>query len=107
MADTELTNDPNGIPHRQINPKTGQQAAYVVLSEEERKKGFVEPLRRKYIHKSCGCITTIGLSIAETYARQPEFYSGTFCIGCKLHFPLEEFVWDGTSQTVGTRSTNQ
>lgn len=33
-----------------IDPATGQHTAYWVLSEEERKKGFVRPLRRSYIH---------------------------------------------------------
>jgi hypothetical protein len=33
-----------------INPETGQHRAYWVLSEEERKKGWVRPLRRKYVH---------------------------------------------------------
>lgn len=33
-----------------IDPKTGQHAAYWVLSEEERAKGFVRPVRRSYRH---------------------------------------------------------
>jgi hypothetical protein len=48
-----------------------------------------------------------GQALAETYARQPEFYSGTFCVGCRDHFPVGEegeFVWDGTEQRVGTRA---
>jgi hypothetical protein len=36
--------------HREIDPATGQQKGYVVLSEEERAKGFVRPVRRSYIH---------------------------------------------------------
>ena len=42
---------------------------------------------------------------AETYARAPGFYGGTFCIGCKTHLPVGragEFVWDGTDERVGT-----
>lgn len=106
MADTELTNDPDGKPHRELDPKTGQQRAYVVLSEEERAKGFVEPVRHSYIHVPCGTLTRMGHELAETYARDPGFYDGTFCVGCKKHFPVGEegeFVWDGTSQKVGTR----
>lgn len=149
--ETELTNDPNGRSHREIDPNTGQQLAYVVLSEEERKKGFVEPLRLSYVHVGppkpknlreltdkevsiyskydyvmyeeydngcgkfwtqaeldriggCGCITTMALNIAETYARNPGFYGGTFCCACRDHFPVNEFVWNGTNQIVGTRS---
>lgn len=106
MVDTELTGDPNGVSHRNIDPKTGQQKAYVILSKEERLKGFVEPVRYKYIHTRCGGVTTMASSIAETYARDPSFYGGTFCCHCKKHFPIGkdgEFVWDGTNQKVGTR----
>ncbi|HEY5235773.1 MAG TPA: hypothetical protein VIJ14_06315 [Rhabdochlamydiaceae bacterium] len=72
----------------------GQQKAYVVLSEEERKKGFIRPLRNKYIHNTCGVLTRMGNALSETYARDPYFYSGTFCCGCGSHFPLEEFKWE-------------
>lgn len=152
--DTELTGDPDGVSHRKIDPETGQQKAYVVLTAEERAKGFVEPVRRSYIHVGpskpeglrelteeekmryegfgyamfqpyddddavvgkywtqdeldriggCNGKTTIAQNIAETYARDPKFYDGTFCAVCKEHFPLGEFVWEGTDQMVGTRS---
>ena len=36
--------------HRDIDPKTGMQKGYVVLSEEERAKGFVRPVRQEYTH---------------------------------------------------------
>jgi hypothetical protein len=94
--------------HRNIikeGPRAGQQEGYVVLAEEERAKGFVRPVRRSYVHLKCGVVTTMGQTLAETYARQPDFYSGTFCAGCRTHFPVGEhgeFVWDGTSQKVGT-----
>ncbi len=32
-------------------------------------------------------------SIAETYARLPNFYFGTYCANCHAHFPLNQFVW--------------
>lgn len=94
--------------HREIietGPRAGQQKAYVVLSDEERAKGFIRPVRQSYVHLTCGVITTMGLSLAETYARDPYFYSGTFCCGCGTHFPVGddgEFVWDGTKEKVGT-----
>jgi hypothetical protein len=139
------------------NRGDGQQKGYVVLSEAERAKGFVRPVRRAYVHigppqsknlrdltddekvryagygylkyeeypperapvtgrfwtqemldrlgKGCGTLTTMGLALAETYARDPKFYSGTFCCGCGKHYPVGadgEFVWDGTDQRVGT-----
>lgn len=88
--------------HREIDDKTGMQKGYVVLCPEERAKGYVRPLRRSYVHNKCGSVTTIGLSIAETYARNPKFYNGTFCCGCGGHFPLSEFVWEGTDEIVGS-----
>src|SRR5688572_28962683 len=91
--------------HRNINPATGQQQGYVVLAEEEIAKGFVRPVRRSYVHEKCGGVTTMALTIAETYARDPHFYGGTFCGACRSHFPVGpkgEFVWEGTSIKVGT-----
>ena len=59
--------------HREISPSTGQQKGYVVLTAEERAKGFVRPVRTAYIHQSCKTLTTMAVSIAETYARDPKF----------------------------------
>lgn len=105
MSETTLTDGSPVTPdHREINPVTGQQKGYVVLSEEERAKGFVRPLRQTYKHERCGGFTTMGLAIAETYARQPDFYSGTFCVHCKAHFPIGEkgeFTWADTDIKVG------
>lgn len=86
-------------------PRTGQQRDYVVLSEDERAKGFVRPVRSSYRHIKCGGVTTMGRTLAETYARDPYFYNGTFCCHCGSHFPVGmngEFVWDGTTEKVGT-----
>lgn len=89
--------------HRDIKPESGQQKGYVVLTPEERGKGFVRPVRRTYIHTSCGSETRMSQDIAETYARDPGFYSGTFCVHCRAHFPLDQFVWkDNPDQQVGS-----
>ena len=88
--------------HREIDPKTGMQHGYVVLAEEERAKGFVRPYRETYMHKTCGGNTIMGRTIAETYARNPQFYNGTFCAHCRTHFPLDQFVWAGTDEQVGS-----
>lgn len=90
--------------HTRLRPD-GQQEGYVVLSEAERAKGFVRPVRQSYIHLKCGGKTTMGLALAETYAREPDFYSGTYCAICGTHFPVGsdgQFVWDGTDEKVGT-----
>lgn len=92
---------------------TGQHDSYVVLCEEERKKGFVRPYRESYIHTGeeqqlvddagldshkvrtggCGKLTRMGRALSETYARDPGFYSHTFCAYCNRHFPVSEFIW--------------
>lgn len=56
---------------------------------------------RKYIG-GCGMATTMSRKIAETYAVNPKYYDGTFCTGCGKHLPVDEFVWDGTNETVGS-----
>lgn len=81
--------------------RKGQQQDYVVLSEADRAKGFIRPVRQTYVHEKCGVQTWMGLALAETYARQPDFYNGTFCCGCGAHFPVGangEFVWDDGSK---------
>lgn len=89
--------------HTELRPD-GQQKDYVVLSPEERSKGFVRPVWLSYTHTKCGTVTKMSRHIAETYARDPFFYSGTFCVHCGAHFPVGEdgeFEWaDGTK--VGT-----
>jgi hypothetical protein len=109
---TGVTDDRNDPGLRQIRPD-GMQEKYLVLSEEERKKGFVRPLRTAYVHEKCGAVTTMSMALAETYARDPKFYGGTYCARCKDHFPVGpegEFVWNkpfpdaelGTASKVGT-----
>lgn len=95
-----LTDDPNDPDLREIEP-SGMQKSYLVLSEDERAKGFVRPVRRTYVHEKCGVATTMGQALAETYARDPKFYGGTYCVGCGDHFPVGEngeFVWDDGSK---------
>lgn len=102
----------NGSPvtddYRELRPD-GMQKEYLVLNETERAKGFVRPYRDEYRHLKCGKDTIMSRSIAETYARDPGFYGGTFCATCRAHFPVGpdgEFVWveaDGSDGTkVGT-----
>jgi hypothetical protein len=134
-----LTTDPADPRLKEVRPD-GQQEAYLVLSEEERAKGFVRPLRRGYVHRGvrpthpvrdltdderirlgddyskfeeypgggplggrywtreqleggCGTVTTMGLALCETYARDPKFYGATFCVRCGEHLPVAEFRW--------------
>jgi hypothetical protein len=57
------------------------------------------------IGKGCGTVTSMPRSIAETYARSPGYYGSTFCCGCGTYLKVGvdgEFVWDGTTERVGT-----
>jgi len=78
-----------------------QNKAYLVLSEEELSKGYLKPLRKSYIHLTCGTVTTMPEAIAATYASDPWFYGATYCCNCAMHRPLIEFVWnpDGESMS--------
>jgi hypothetical protein len=100
----------------------GQHKDYIVLCPDERAKGFVRPYRDKYIHvgvgghevdpddlskhgrtgNACGVATSMGQALSETYARQPAFYTHTFCVGCNKHLPVGEFVWSADGETVGS-----
>lgn len=158
-----LTTDPS---HPKLNRNRNddnpgpQNEVYLVLSEEERAKGFVRPVRRSYKHQGglfdkgmemldepnvdngktyvaiatvilnedgtrkggryitqeeldqhnrtdgyiggCGTITTMGLALSETYARQPNFYGATYCCRCQTHLPVGEFRWDKDGEVVGS-----
>jgi hypothetical protein len=126
-----LTSDPEDprLTHGADTAPTDQAPVYLVLSEEERAKGFVRPLRRAYVHYfwkdgstdrvvpkflvtiddprydeigGCGALTTMGLALCETYARDPKFYGATYCVGCRMHRPVAEFRWDEDGAVVGS-----
>lgn len=99
-----ITTDPNDprLGHGSDTEPGPQNEVYLVLSDEERAKGFVRPLRRSYEHPVCGTVTTMGQSIAETYARNPTFYGSTYCTGCMKHLPVSEFVWIDDGTVVGS-----
>lgn len=101
---TGVTDDPNDPRLKRGDDATPvpQADVYLVLSAEERAKGFVRPYREVYLHKTCGTTTRMGRAIAETYARDPKFYGGTYCVNCRMHRPVSEFVWDGTEEVVGS-----
>lgn len=158
-----LTTDPKSPCLNEPKGEGQENKCYLILSEEERAKGFVRPVRRTYVHvgrklhykgiwrmldeeekkeypdknyvavmtvilkedgsplggayvtqeefdawKSgkriggCGCETTMAREIAETYARNPNFYGATWCCRCHKHLPVGEFFWDGTEEEVGS-----
>jgi hypothetical protein len=152
-----LTTDPNDPRlSRGADSEPGpQNEVYLVLSDEERAKGFVRPVRFSYEHigapgpkyplrdltdeeqirysesayvkfevypesespktgrywtqpqldsvgKGFHVVTTMGKALAETYARDPTFYGGTYCTGCQMHKPVSEFIWVTDSERVGS-----
>lgn len=108
----ELTDDPCDprLTHGADDKPSPQADAYLVLSAQERAKGFIRPVRRTYVHArgmssqqkaACGIATTMSTELAETYARDPKFYGATYCVGCQMHLPVDEFDWDDGT-TVGS-----
>ena len=91
-----LTDDPFDprLTHGADSEPGPQAEAYLVLSERERAKGFIRPVRRTYVHQKCSSATTMGQALAETYARNPKFYGATYCVHCRMHLPVTEFNWD-------------
>lgn len=102
MAD--LTTDPSDprLGHGSDERPVAQHDAYLVLSDEERAKGFIRPVRSSYIHQACGAVTRMSRELAETYAREPGFYGATYCCTCCKHLPLAEFTWDDDGARVGS-----
>jgi len=112
MNTNKLTTD-NNDPELRVTEPDGQYKKYLVLSDEERSKGFIQPVRRSYVHKICGGLTTMGKELSETYAKNPNFYSGTYCCSCGTHFPLKDtdgnynFYWDDDGTGVGETTTEK
>ncbi len=118
-----LTTDPEDSRLDEVDPTTGLAKAYIVLTEEERAKGFVRPLRKTYVHRftydgspvpgvitpimaedlgGCGAATTMATAIAETFASDPDYYYATYCSGCRTHLSVKEFHWDASPEAVGS-----
>lgn len=123
MADLVTNPTDPRLGHGSDTEPGPQNQAYLVLSKKDRKAGFVRPVRTKYVHQymldgspvptvllnsdrpnlgGCGALTKMSLDIAETYALNPKFYGSTYCVGCRMHLPVAEFTWDGSSEQVGS-----
>jgi hypothetical protein len=98
-----ITDDPKHPDINKLeNDGTGMNKAYIVLSEAERAKGFIRPVRTSYTHLACRVNTSMGMALAETWARDIYFYGKTYCCECGGHFPVSEFVWNGSDTVLGT-----
>ena len=96
MGITEDRNHPK-LGHGVDSTPRDQNEVYLVLPEADRAKGYLMPYEDTYKHLTCGGTTTMGASIAATYAADPWFYGSTYCVHCRKHCALEEFVWNGTN----------
>jgi hypothetical protein len=67
----------------------GQYENYPTIDEGE----FEQPVRDAYIHEECGTVTKMTGDLPESIARDPEYYTATFCVGCGTHVPVEEVHW--------------
>lgn len=66
-----------------------------VLLGDDGKPAYKQPIRNKYRHKRCGVVTLMrGDDLCLTYATNPGYYGATFCMGCREHLPISEFVWE-------------
>jgi len=63
------------------------------------------PVRRDYLHSICGGVTTAPVQCAETMARDPSYYTSTFCCTCRSYFSIGaagNFTWCDDGTKVGT-----
>ena len=51
------------------------------------------PDSRVYIHTRCGTATGVSENDFVALADPFSVVSGTFCVGCETHFPLDQFTW--------------
>lgn len=113
-AYTHVGAPPNTYPLRDLTDEERTRyadAGYVKFepypeSERPRMGRFWTQANLDTAGKGCGVTTTMSLPLAETYARDPKFYGGTWCSGCGTHLPVAEFVWaagqPGEGERVGT-----
>ena len=94
------------FPTRELTPEEkGRHDGWGYVLYEEYPESM-SPLSGRFwteaqLGSGCGVLTSMSISLAETYARNPGYYSSTMCVHCRDHFPIGEFTWeDGTE--VGT-----
>lgn len=69
----------------------GQYENYPTIDEGE----FEQEPRATYVHvDGCGQSTTMTGDLPESVARDPTYYTKTFCTGCGEHVLVEEVEWE-------------
>lgn len=81
-----------GAPDPEVDPETGQHKSYWVLSESERAKGFVRPVRHTYIHVG---IPGPKYTLRDLTPEEAERYSG------EGYIKFEPYPQDGVSRALG------
>ena len=116
MPNSRVTTDPTDerLTRGIDNAPVEQNQVYLVLSEDERAKGYVRPFRNEYYHVECPLVkngrivteqsaaTKMGFDLSATYARDPDFYGATYCVHCQMHKPVSEFRWSKDHEVVGS-----
>lgn len=75
----------------------GQYENYPTIEDGD----FEQEPRETYIHQECGTRTTMTGDLPESVARDPTYYTKTYCAGCQTHVPVEEVKWaDGEDWVV-------
>jgi hypothetical protein len=101
---------PNNIL-RELTPEQHEQydkfgyvkyEAYPVTDDDTVIGRFWTQEQLDKVGSGCDTATTMSIAIAETYAVEPGFYGSTYCVGCSKHLPVNEFVWSGTQERVGS-----
>lgn len=75
------------------------------LSDEDKRKGRLRPLRYVYLHETCGALTKVSVTTAEFMASQPYAFKRAYCAHCRAQFaagPDGEFTWKGSTERVGS-----
>lgn len=91
----------HGAPILRLSPKEQVRRGAWSLSPEDRKQGFIRPLRFTYTHIACGRDTAMGEGSARLWAKAPQHSDVTWCARCQIERPVREFVWLGSSEHVG------
>lgn len=100
MTDEENENDDQTPGEFDYGEKLsdGQYENHPTIDEGE----FEQKIRDTYVHvDGCGASTTMKGDLPESVARDPSYYSKTFCTGCNDYVPVEEVEWkDGENWRV-------
>lgn len=86
--------------------RTDPPRANWLLTEEEKARGLVRPVRFTYTCLDCGADNDLqSLGLAEAMARDPGKVDNLYCARCRRYMctgPRGHFVWKGSTEKVGT-----